>query len=285
MGKIRKLSNTFIDNLLEGHLKDVLEVVKADMDLDLQIRANYINIYYKGNSLLKLSEVDSGRYTAESHEKFTSGVPIPDLTDEASTANFLERIPSLKENITEHGKSSLELEYEQLIIRANNNEPRNNTEYFIVDRQYVDPKGRFDLVGFYWNLPRHRGDVVPLCLMEVKFALNPDIGELHSQLNTYYDAMKSDFKKMASEFQGILQQKLELRLFDQKDDRLDVMKTLTINDDINNAQFIVILIDYNPRSKFFERARLHELPFADQVKIFRTGFGLWQTNLDIPVRV
>jgi hypothetical protein len=121
--------------------------------------------------------------------------------------------------------------------------------------------------------------------MEVKFALNPDIGDLHSQLNTYYDAMKSDFKEMASEFQGILQQKLELRLFDQNDDRLDAMKTLTINDDINNAQFIVILIDYNPRSKFFKRARLHELPFAGQVKIFRTGFGLWQTNLEIPVRV
>jgi hypothetical protein len=40
----------------------------------------------------------------------------------------VNRIPLLKENIIRYGKSSLEIEYEQMIIRANNYEPRNNTE-------------------------------------------------------------------------------------------------------------------------------------------------------------
>lgn len=280
MSEIRGLSDTFMQNLIDGYLNAILEVVKSDMDLDLQIRANYINIYYKGNSLVKLSEVNPGRYKADSHEKFTGGAPIPDLTDEVSTANFIERIPSLKEKIIKHGKSSLELEYEQLIIRANNDERRSNSEYFIIDRQYVDPKGRFDLVGFHWKLPRHRGDIVPLCLMEIKFALNPDIGRLHEQLGRYYSAMSGDFEKIVTEFQDIFHQKLVLGLFDQPQDRLDAMTTLTINNDIQFMQFIIILVDYNPHSKFFERAKLHELPFKHQIKIFRTGFGLWESNLE-----
>jgi hypothetical protein len=40
------------------------------------------------------------------------------------------------------------LEYKQLIIRANNDERRNNSEYSIIDRQYPDPKGRFDMVDY-----------------------------------------------------------------------------------------------------------------------------------------
>ena len=58
------------------------------------------------------------------------------------------------------------------------------------------------------------------------------------------------------------------------------MRTLKIDESIENAQFIVVLVDYNPNSTFFGRAKLDELPFADQVKIFRSGFGMWSNSLE-----
>ena len=281
MEKVRILSDTFMDNLLEGHLKDVLKTVKADMDLDLQIRSNYINIYYKGNSLLKLSESSPTLYRVSIHDKFTAGNTIPDLLDRDSTEYFIEQIPHLKTNIINHGRSSLEIEYEQLIIRANNEERRNNSEYFIIDRQYSDPRGRFDLVGIFWRRRgRKKGDVVPLCLMEVKFALNTEIARLHEQLGRYYQVMKQDFSAMAAEFEGIYKQKLDLGLFNQPQDRTAAMKTLTINPDLESAQFVIFLVDYNPHSSLFERAELDQLEFADQIKIFRGGFAMWEKALE-----
>ena len=122
-----------------------LESIRDDFDLDMEIRDNYVNIYYKGNSLLKLAEAKPDQYRAEIDPKFLVGVDAPGFEDAPSVDRFLKDIPKIKENIIRAGHSSIETEYEQMIIRANNYEPRNNSEYFIVDRQYSAGKaGRFD---------------------------------------------------------------------------------------------------------------------------------------------
>ena len=125
---MRRLSKNFMRNLTTGFLAPVTARVVADPDLDLQIRDNYLNIYYKGNSLVKLTEVGDAHYRVEIHHKFRVGLIIPDLDGPAATAEFVRNIPALKENIATYGKSSLEVEYEQLIIRANNRERRTNSE-------------------------------------------------------------------------------------------------------------------------------------------------------------
>src|SRR6266545_291722 len=185
---MRKLSNTFLKCLKSGFLSEITECVKRDHDLNLEIRDTYINVYYKGNSLLKLAEVGSLlRYKAEIHKKFLEGVNISLDFTEDTVPQFVANIPFIKENIIRHGQRSLELEYEQMIIRANNFEPRNNTEYFIVDRQYTVKEGRFDLTGFYWEMNhRKKYQEVPVCLMEIKFALNNDIQNIDKQLERYY---------------------------------------------------------------------------------------------------
>ena len=154
---MRGLSVEFIGCLKSGFLSGITESVKGDPDLDLEIRDAYINVYYKGNSLLKLAEASSSRYKAEIHKKFLEGINLPLDFSESNVAQFLAAIPLLKQNVVRYGKRSLEVEYEQMIIRANNFEPRNNTEYFIVDRQYAIDDGRFDLTGW-----------LPLHIIEVK---------------------------------------------------------------------------------------------------------------------
>jgi hypothetical protein len=60
-----------------------------------------------------------------------------ELVDDETTARFLACVPRIKQNIAALDKRSLEVEYEQMLIRANNYERRNASEYFIVDRQYA----------------------------------------------------------------------------------------------------------------------------------------------------
>ena len=279
---MRKLSTTFMYSLKDGFLKCITQKVKEDPDLNLEIRDNYINIYYKGNSLLKLTEINPSRYRVEIHEKFLKGLDIPsDLVDEGTTAKFVSNIPLLKQNINEHGKCSIEIEYEQMIIRANNYERRNNSEYFIIDRQYTVPTGRFDLTGIYWNRnKRRKGQEVPLCLMEVKFAINEDISEIHEQLKRYYEAIKPKAESIAEECQTIFRQKLELELYNQAKERVEAMKTLSLSKDISQFQFILVLVDYNPNSKKLNLKNLAKLSFADQVKVFNGGFAMWQQNVE-----
>jgi hypothetical protein len=176
----------------------------------------------------------------------------------------------------------LEIEYEQLIIRANNHEPRNNSEYFVIDRQYAAGKeSRFDLNGFFWDRKRRRrGQTVPLAFMEIKFALNQDIRDLHSQLERYYFAVRKDARSIAREAQEIFRQKLELGLFSQSPERIEAMKTLVFSEDVNQYQFVVVLVDYNPHSKHLNLEKLGQLPFSKQIRIFRGGFAMWQQSLE-----
>lgn len=278
---MRHLSQYFFDCLKTGFLSGITQAVIADKDLDLQIRKNYLNLYYKGNSLLKLTEVTNSAYRVEIHPKFLTDLTIPTLlADEQTTGAFLRQIPYLKQNIIKFGTSSLEVEYEQLIVRANNLEPRNNSEYFIIDRQYALPEGRFDLTGFCWPREgRRKGQEVPLCFMEIKFALNQDIAKVDQQLARYYQAVKDKAGPIALEAQTIFRQKLALGLFNQDPARLAAMQTLTFAQNIDRFQFILILVDYNPYSGHLNLDNLKQLPFARQLKIFRSGFAMWQQNL------
>lgn len=277
---MRGLSDKFFECLKSGFLSGITDSVKSDPDLNLEIRDSYINVYYKGNSLLKLAETGSShQYKAEIHKKFLAGISLPLNFSESTIAQFLSAVPSLKQNIARLGKRSLEVEYEQMIIRANNFESRNNTEYFIVDRQYAVKDGRFDLTGIFWERNhRKRNQEVPICLMEIKFALNDDIKEVHNQLSRYYESIRPHAAIIAEEMQMVFRQKIELGLY-QNTDNADALKTLTFSKNIDEFQFVVVLVDYNPNSSKLDLENLSSLPFANQIKVFFSGFAMWQQNV------
>jgi hypothetical protein len=277
------LSSQFMECLQSGFLADLAQFVRDDHDLNLEIRDGYINVYFKGNSLLKLTEKLPSRYHVDIHKSFTTGLEVPgELIDGLTTKIFLRNIPMLKQNVIHHGKSSMEIEYEQMLIRANNFEKRNNSEYFIVDRQYaLKNLGRLDLVGIFWDRKRRRQkQEVELCVIEVKFALNKDIDAVHLQLARYYEALKPIAPQIAKECEIIFRQKLELGLYAHSQDRLEAMKTLVISRDIAKFQFILVLVDYNPNSGKLKLDDIAKLPFADQIKIFFTGSAMWQQHVN-----
>lgn len=278
---MRVLSDNFFNCLKSGFLSGITESVKRDPDLNLEIRDAYINIYYKGNSLLKLAKTGSpDHYKAEIHKKFLAGISLSLDFTANSVDKFLSAIPLIKQNIVTLGKRSLEVEYEQMVIRANNFEPRNNTEYFIVDRQYAINDGRFDLTGIFWERNhRRRNQEVPVCLIEIKFALNTDINEVHNQLARYYASIKPYAAEIAGEMQAAFRQKIELGLYQQSAERIEALKTLSFSKNIEQFQFILVLVDYNPNSAKLDLQSLSNLPFANQVKIFYSGFAMWRQNV------
>jgi len=280
---MRRLSPTFLNCLKSGFLREITKRVKSDRDLNLEIRKGYINIYFKGNSMLKLAEVGHlPRYKVDIHKKFLEGINIPLELTENNVHQFVTSIPFIKENVIRYGQRSIETEYEQMIIRSNNFEPRNNTEYFIIDRQYAVNQGRFDLSGVYWKTAgRQWPRKVPVCFMEIKFALNRDIQHVDKQLAKYYEPIKKDAANLAQEMQKVFRQKLELGLYNQPSERLNAMEKLTFCTDIKDFQFILVFVDYNRNSRLLKSVlkKIEKLPFADQIKVFYTGFGMWQHNV------
>ncbi len=278
---MRRLSPSFMDALKNGILQELRQEVIRDKDLDLHVRDNYLNVYYKGNALLRLHQIRGARYKVVIHKKFLGDLVIHDLVDHETTHAFIAQLPFIKDKVARHGDRSLEIEYEQLIIRANNLEPRNNSEYIVIDRQYAIGKERFDLIGIFWDRnPRRRYQEVPLCFMEVKFALNSDIKDVHNQLSRYYSVVEASATSIADEQESILQQKLELGLFNNS--RTSAIQTLRISRDFHTYQFVVVLVDYNPHSKRLGLAALAELPFGSQVRLFFTGFAMWNEKLQSP---
>jgi len=49
----------FVKSLVNGNLKQMLIAINNDNDLDIQIRNNYLNIYYKGGSIAKVNSEKS----------------------------------------------------------------------------------------------------------------------------------------------------------------------------------------------------------------------------------
>lgn len=69
---MRELSKDFLNNLksAKGLLHPILERVKQDDTLMLAIRDNYINIYYRGGSLLKVKEQGKDSYQSSFDDQY-----------------------------------------------------------------------------------------------------------------------------------------------------------------------------------------------------------------------
>lgn len=282
-------------------LHSLLERVKLDPDLDLFIRKQYINIYFKGVSLLNLNMKDLGVRVALGYQK---GATLPAKLDQPSKViNFLEAIPRLKDNITLHEKGKLEAEFEQLFIRCNNwhgnGKATVHSEYFIIDRQYCrsekdlgckGPSGddrlqgangatRNDIVSICWPHPRrklrHPGDTVVPVIIECKYGLNNDIQNAASQLGNYLDDLRNrQWHGFHAEMQTLLEQRAELGLFGGESKNVG---TLQIDPDPKKLRGILFFIDCNPFSDLNQRVTQAVMNFRTHpdIKIVYRGLALW----------
>ncbi len=288
---MRELSKNFIKALTKGNLAPLLERVKLDTDLDLEIREGYINIYFKGNNLLKLNE----NFSFKIDKKFTEGITIPPsaFSTKDICRYFVEKaFPLIKEKIisTKTATQTLEIEYEQLLIRTNNYTRNVNSEYFIVDRHYAKAgekiKYFIDLFGVFSDRKKRirSNIVVAPFLAEVKYSLNPDIRNIYHQIEKYYRQISKDYGHFINQVEVLLHQKSKLGLIEASYGLIKKFKSATVDKDIKNLRILIVLIDYNPNSTMFSKDVINKikgLEFSDQIYIFKAGFAMWKQNVQI----
>lgn len=143
-----------MDDLSTGVLAPLRDRVLADRSLCLEIREDYVNIYYRGGNLLKLSTGPEG-YVAFFDLKYAKGdggalervLPKAAVRTGSDVEDWLGQMPALKQAMDiflgQHPKE--EREAQQLILRDNNfGGVSRSTDYYICYIEYANPHGRFD---------------------------------------------------------------------------------------------------------------------------------------------
>ena len=220
-------------------IKRLVRLINASGgEYSLQLRENYFNIYYQGNSLGKVVPNGNGTYSAVVHKEFLQlGKPeriLRKLTQYASTSETSQSVKGKRRYVTfrihpgklyhffqsHHLKalssniravhSGEEITFEQVLIT--DNPPAK--DFIIIDRQVADHKNKrqMDLLALKRdsaNKPFH------FVVIELKLGKNPELhGDVGDQLNKYVKHIKKFIEHYAECFKENYQQKKQLGLFD-----------------------------------------------------------------------
>ena len=229
---------------------DIWEKTKKDLTLkrlvrlinsyggeySLQLRENYFNIYYQGNSLAKVTPHRNGTYTAKIHEEFLqlkkSDKILRKLKQYSSINETSQNARGKRKYVifrihpgklyhffqSNHLKalnsniravhSGEEITFEQVLIT--DNPPSKN--FIIIDRQVADhrSKAQIDLLA----LKRDSVDeMFHFVVIEIKLGKNPELREkVGSQLNWYVDHIREYMKDYVDCYKENYRQKKELGL-------------------------------------------------------------------------
>lgn len=239
-------------------------------DVDIQIRENSINLYYKGASLLLFKWINKNEYRIEIsttffdpvepeiHGKYTvlknkKGIStrrvyaFDDKSIRKIKGNFKAIIKQLKKNIdyVGHGRENT---FEQLFI-DNNLNPDNDLEFIVLDRQVVisGNRARLDLVALS---KIRKSNEYRLNLIEIKYGKDPRIPEVHNgQLKKYYDLFWSEYENVAKVYENIIKQK---KAIDRWPDRL---KEVKISRDKNTMIKIAVFGNINETHNLLKEAK------------------------------
>jgi len=219
----------FTDKKLEKLCIDfpfmVKKIKNSKWELDIRLRNNYLNLYYKGNSLSKITP-RTEQYEIDIHEKFcrdifknerrvevqkasgsqyykikAEGKDLPHLFQKKYLDKLLANIKKVN-----YGE---ETTFEQMLITDN----LNRKDLIIIDRQITEPgmKGRMDLLG----LRNRKENQFSFEVIEVKLGNNKELAnDVGVQLNRYIDHIKKHIKDWSDSYEETYRQMKTLGLFE-----------------------------------------------------------------------
>ena len=190
---MRGLSESFMNDLSkqEGNLHPLLERVRNDNTLMLAIRDGYINIYYRGGNIIRVTEQE-GLYKTffdvqyAKHGQYVA-YPDDDIRNQDDAQRLVDCLPNRKlimDQYFANKSKTTEREFQQLVARENNNSSiSNESEYFVSDIEVTVPRlARFDITAIRWLAKdRKTGNRCRVALIEMKYgdgSLGGDAGIL-----------------------------------------------------------------------------------------------------------
>jgi hypothetical protein len=218
----RYLSENIFLNVKKDFQFLVKKVIQSGFEYDLQIRDNYLNLYYKGNSLGKISyNPKLQMYRIEIHHKFINEaikrrfqptgdtrlvftIPNKKLHPLFSSANLTSMAQRVKDvNYQE------ETTFEQMLMTDN----VNRNDLIIIDRQIADSisSTKMDLLA----LAKKGNADYQFCIIEVKLGNNPELKvDVIKQLNGYKKRISDNFVNYKKCYEINLKQKQEMGLIE-----------------------------------------------------------------------
>ena len=311
----RGLSPDFMTDLEKGTLKNLLAVVKADDTLSLNIRDGYVNIYYRGGSLVKISERKgyAGQYEFLFNGNYmrpelaqSLGLPVPKINTQKKSIVptqmpvelWVSDIPALKCSMDLYfssTKQSLEREFQQLVERMNNNNP--STDYFICDIEYTNTictELRADLIALHWpsiSAVRKCLDCGRLAIFEMKHnddALSGKSGVVEhiKKMDRAFTDLPNFFENFCEEMKATFNQRVKLGLIQCHEDPNKQPIIQAIKSD--KVDYILLLSDHDPNSEKLSnelrklQSYLQEMPSHFNIKVALStfmGYGLYDESI------
>lgn len=259
---MRVLSKKFMSDLsdTEGVLFPILSSIKKDQTLMLAIRDGFINIYYRGGSILRVTENKGRPYGGFFDEQYNkTGQEMPKtpgtIKNQDDAKEWVDSLPVLKSIMNEFLStySKDEREFQQLVARENNSSSiSNESDYFISDIEVSESntRARFDMTAIKWPTTKRRsGDNCRIAFIEMKYG----DGALGGKAG-----MLKHLKDMDSLITNKLSYKKMLHVIEKQFNQLDQLGLLKFNKgqrftkvslDLNaKPEVIFILANHNPRA-------------------------------------
>ncbi|MDE2758776.1 MAG: hypothetical protein OXH90_00555 [Paracoccaceae bacterium] len=185
----RVLSNRFMVDLNKSILQPLLERIKQDDTLMLAIRKDYINIYYRGGSILKI-KLEKGIYTTKFDKNYSKSgkYSIPEIPekireykDSEACVNELQNLKKIMDRFFSVNPRT-EREFQQLIVRENNLSKARTSGYYVTDIEYKvrkedNKKGpRFDIIALKHPYNQRNVRFKPV-LIEMKYGDKSIVGD------------------------------------------------------------------------------------------------------------
>ena len=207
--------------------KNLIKIVNnSNGELDIAIRANYLNIYYKGNSLAKISFKAPDKYKVKIHKKFFEGTTAdaPEFYEKVAESNsYMSLILSTekpprrflqKKHIDQFCSKIKKVNYGEEIVfeQALITDNLERDDLIIIDRQISDKKlkrKRMDLLA----LKQVEANWYCFLVIEVKLGNNPELkSDVSIQLNGYIDHIGKYFSDYQNCYEKQFEQKRKMGL-------------------------------------------------------------------------
>ena len=219
------LSVVFMSELKSGSLAWLLEYIRTDQTLNLEIRDDEIQLYYRGGRLMHVKR-KADRFPSTFDRKYIrAGRPMPCDTpvDARKEKDWTAAIPLFKREMDYYfatTKAGAEREFQQVLARENNRgRLAGSTDYLVCSTEYQSRHGRFDAVGVHWPSDgpcRKRACDLPLVLIEIKYGDGAIAGGagLKEHLEDFTQLARDQDKldALCGEMATVLRQKQELGL-------------------------------------------------------------------------
>lgn len=245
----RSLDDSFIYDLKYGILKNLLRRVHKDSTIDLQMRNNSIDIYYRGGVILHL-EQKVGYYNASINQKYFGKENVVKFKEKIINENdiqeWIELVSKIKEARDFHysTKNTVERDFMQLTVRTNNYEKEIVKNNIIITDVEYDFIGKIDLLALILTRTQKKLDT-EFAFIEGKYATSSSTGKSGlvkhlSDIQEFISNHSDEFTLLKDDTKKIFKQKMELNLYNF--DIKHIERELTIED--AKPKFIILLADY-----------------------------------------